>query len=37
MAKTHLMRYCKLIDEEGFDQFAHLDTLQMEIEHMPDA
>ena len=31
------MRYCKLIDEEGFDQFAHLDTLEMVIEHMPDA
>ena len=35
--KNDLMRYCKLIDEEGFDQSAHLDTLQMVIEHMPDA
>ena len=37
MAKNHCKRYCNLIDEAGFDQFAHLDTLQMVIEHMPDA
>ena len=36
MAKTHSMRYCSLIDEVGFDQFAHLDTLRMVVEHMPD-
>ena len=29
MAKNHCMRYCSLIDEAGFDQFAHLDTLQI--------
>ena len=28
---------CNLIDEAGFDQFAHLDTLRMMIKHMPDA
>ena len=37
MAKTHCMRYCNLIDEAGFDQFAHLDTLRMVIKQMPDA
>ena len=36
MVKTNSMRYCSEIDEEGFDEFAHLDTLQMVIEHMAD-
>ena len=37
MAKNQSMRYCNLIDEAGFDQFAHLGTLRMVIEHMTDA
>ena len=36
MAKPHSMRYCNPIDEEGFDNFAHQDTLRMVIEYMPD-
>ena len=37
MAKYNSMRYCNLIDEEGFDKFAHLNTLRIVVKHMPDA
>ena len=33
MAKTNF--YCSTIDEEGFGEFAHLDTLQMVTKHRP--
>ena len=36
MVNTNSMRYCNLADEEGFDKFAHLDTLRMVIAHTPD-
>ena len=36
MANTNSLLNCNLTDEEGFDEYAHLDTLRMVIEHMSD-